>query len=142
MGGVRTFACGVDCGDYVEVGRAVGQVGVREIRGGWGGDFGVRSTGGGAALHVVVCGSRAGGPSEANLRIGGGGHEPCWGGGSLRWGRGLGADFGGVGAFSGGIDGGDDVEIRGAIVDRRVGQANRRRRREQGVGAARGGAAL
>jgi len=60
----------------------------------------------------------------------------------LRWGRGLGAGFGGVGAFSGSIDGRYDVEIRGAIGDRSVGEAGGRRRREQGIGAAGGSGAL
>ena len=125
LGGVRTFACGVDCGDYIEVGGAVGEVGVCEIRDGWGGDFGVRSAGGGAALHVVACGACAGGPGEANLRIGGGGQESCWRRGSLRRRGGLGADLGGVGAFSGGIDGGHNVEIGGAVGQAGVGEARR-----------------
>ncbi len=125
LGGVRTFAGGVDRGDDVEVGGAVGEVGVGEIRGGWGGDFGVRTAGGGAALYVVACGARAGGPSEANLRIGGGGHESCWRCGSLRRRGRLGADFGGVRAFSRGIDGGHNVEIGGSVGQAGVGEARR-----------------
>ena len=140
--GVRTFADGVQGGDDIEVGRAIGQPGVEEAWDGDQGDLRVRPAGGGAAFDVVAGSAGAGSPRQRDLCVAGRGGQASWRGGSLRGGDRLGAGFRGVGTLASRVYGGDDVEIGGAVGEASVGETGRGGRRDGCVRSAAGGAAL
>ena len=130
LGGVRTFACGVDRGDDIEVSRAVGEAGVVKFVAVGERDLRVRSAAGGAALHVIARGACAGGPSEAHLRIAGRGHgvrlarrEACAGA------VGLALTSEELALSPAELTADDYVEIGGAVCQAGVGEARRGGRR-------------
>ena len=131
---VGALAGGVHRRNFVKIFGAVSDgcigEGVRSRRGDL--CFGAGSCG---AFNVVAGGAGAGIPGESDFRVAGCALQTgrCCGSGWRR--RGRGAYFVRVGAFAGGIYGGNDVKIFGAVGDAGVGEAIRSGRGDLGFSA-------